>query len=54
MHLFSGEAPPESAGMDEPAAVGTAGATSLVERLALLEAAVADLRREIELLKSRP
>jgi uncharacterized protein YceH (UPF0502 family) len=54
MHLFSGEAPPESAWMSEPAVEGTRATASIAERIALLDAEVADLRREIELLKSRP
>jgi uncharacterized protein YceH (UPF0502 family) len=56
MHLFSGEAPPFVE--DEPrasrAAPGSAaGASVEEERIAALEAAVAELRHEIELLKSR-
>jgi hypothetical protein len=53
MHLFSGDAPP-AAEVDhgEPGALPTAGGASLAERVALLEAEVAGLRREIEALKS--
>jgi|MudIll2142460700_1097286.scaffolds.fasta_scaffold382849_2 hypothetical protein len=56
MHLFSGEAPPFVE--DEPRAtraVGSAAGGSSVDeaRIAAIEAAVADLRRELDLLKSR-
>ena len=56
MHLFSGEAPPFVE--EEPRAMGAAGAaargSSLDEgRIAALEAAVAEVRRELDLLKSR-
>jgi uncharacterized protein YceH (UPF0502 family) len=53
MHLFSGDAPP-AAEVDhgEPGALPTAGGASLAERVVLLEAEVAGLRREIEALKS--
>ena len=53
MHLFSGDAPP-AAEVDhgEPGAPPTAGGGSLAERVALLEAEVAGLRREIEALKN--
>jgi hypothetical protein len=53
MHLFSGEAPPDTGDSVEPpqrsAAVGTPG---LGERVAALEAAVATLREELETLKA--
>jgi uncharacterized protein YceH (UPF0502 family) len=57
MHLFSGEAPPFVA--EEPGAprAGTSTASASVsadaERIAALEAAIADLRHELELLKAR-
>ena len=49
MHLFSGEAPPaaEAAADQSPARAGTA------ERIAALEAAIAELQREVEALKNR-
>jgi uncharacterized protein YceH (UPF0502 family) len=49
MHLFSGEAPPEIEISAEEAPART-GAT---ERIAALEAAVAELQREVEALKTR-
>jgi hypothetical protein len=56
MHLFSGEAPPFVA--DEPRSsraplVSAAGASADAERIASLEAAVSELRQELELLKAR-
>ena len=55
MHLFSGEAPPFVE--DEPRAMRTAGPVAGPsvdeERIAALEATVAELRRDLELLKSR-
>jgi len=53
MHLFSGEAPPLAA--DEPRAQRPTAPASAVsgERIAALEAAVAELRLEVESLKSR-
>jgi uncharacterized protein YceH (UPF0502 family) len=56
MHLFSGEAPPFIE--DEPrpsraAPASAAGASADAERVATLEAAVAELRHELELLKAR-
>jgi len=56
MHLFSGEAPPFVE--DEPrpsraAPASAAGASADAERIATLEAAVAELRHELELLKAR-
>jgi uncharacterized protein YceH (UPF0502 family) len=51
MHLFSGEAPAatEDAGHASPTPAGPSG--SIAERVAMLEAAVAELRQEIEALK---
>jgi uncharacterized protein YceH (UPF0502 family) len=49
MHLFSGEAPPEL----EPSAEEAPARTGATERIAALEAAVAELQREVEALKSR-
>ena len=49
MHLFSGEAPPEIE-LSAEEAPARAGAT---ERIAALEAAVAELQREVEALKTR-
>jgi uncharacterized protein len=54
MHLFSGAAPPMPAEMEEAATEGTGSAASIAERVALLEATVAELRREIDLLKRQP
>jgi hypothetical protein len=56
MHLFSGEAPPFIE--DEPrpsraAPASAAGASADAERIATLEAAVAELRHEVNLLKAR-
>ena len=56
MHLFSGEAPPFVE--EEPRTMGAAGAaargSSVDEgRIAALEAAVAEVRRELDLLRSR-
>jgi uncharacterized protein YceH (UPF0502 family) len=56
MHLFSGEAPPFIE--DEPrpsraAPASAAGTSADAERIATLEAAVAELRHELELLKVR-
>jgi uncharacterized protein YceH (UPF0502 family) len=56
MHLFSGEAPPFVE--DEPrpsraAPASAAGASADAERIATLEAAVAELRHELDLLKAR-
>jgi uncharacterized protein YceH (UPF0502 family) len=55
MHLFSGDAPPvmESAA-DATSTTTTPGSASLAERIATLEADVAELRREIALLSNRP
>ena len=55
MHLFSGAAPPAAEG-DAVAAlpVASTGSVPLAERVAALEAEVADLRREIAALKQRP
>jgi uncharacterized protein YceH (UPF0502 family) len=56
MHLFSGEAPPfveEEPRPSRTAPGSAAGASVEEERIAALEAAVAELRHEIELLKSR-
>jgi uncharacterized protein YceH (UPF0502 family) len=54
MHLFSGAAPPE-ARAEAPVAMPdpSAGRPDLAGRIAALEAEVADLRREIESLKTR-
>ena len=54
MHLFSGDVPPVEAHPDAGAVtpVATAGMGSLAERVAALESAVAELRREIEALRS--
>jgi hypothetical protein len=55
MHLFSGAAPPAAEG-DAVAAlpVASTGLVPLAERVAALEAEVADLRREIAALTQRP
>ncbi len=54
MHLFSGEAPPSLASADEPArTLAGGGGASTAERIAALEATVAELRQEIEALKAR-
>jgi uncharacterized protein YceH (UPF0502 family) len=56
MHLFSGEAPPyvEEEPRPSRAAPGPAGGVSAhEERIAALEAAVTELRHELELLKAR-
>jgi uncharacterized protein YceH (UPF0502 family) len=53
MHLFSGEAPPETAeGAEPPLRSAPAGTPALGERVAALEAAVAALREEREALKA--
>jgi hypothetical protein len=49
MHLFSGEVPPAL----EPSAEEAPARTGAAERIAALEAAVAELQREVEALKSR-
>jgi uncharacterized protein YceH (UPF0502 family) len=55
MHLFSGEAPPaEAAPAVESARLPTAAAASLAERVAALESALAELRREVEELRRGP
>ena len=56
MHLFSGEAPPYVE--DEPrpsrsAPASAAGVSAAEERISALEAAVAELRHEIDLLRTR-
>jgi len=56
MHLFSGEAPPFVEDAPRPshaAPASAAGASADAERIATLEAAVAELRQEFELLKAR-
>ena len=53
MHLFSGAAPEELAVAAEPAPTAVSLAGSVADRLAMLEAAVAGLRRDIDELKSR-
>lgn len=54
MHLFSGEAPPSLESADEPArTLAGGGGASTAERIAALEATVAELRQEIEALKAR-
>ena len=56
MHLFSGEAPPFVEDEPRPSRAGSAsgaGASADAERIAALEAAVAALRNELELLKAR-
>jgi uncharacterized protein YceH (UPF0502 family) len=55
MHLFSGDAPPatESAADAAPTST-TPGSASLAERVATLEAEVAELRLEIASFKDRP
>jgi uncharacterized protein YceH (UPF0502 family) len=56
MHLFSGEAPPfveDEARPPRSAPGSPAGVSVAEERIAAVEAAVAELRHEIELLKSR-
>ena len=55
MHLFSGEAPPyveEEPRTSRPAPASAAGISAHEERIAALEAAVAELRNELELLKA--
>ena len=54
MHLFSGDAPPAVEAEPEPAHPAAAGSPSVLQRLAALEAEVAELRRELESLKQRP
>jgi uncharacterized protein YceH (UPF0502 family) len=57
MHLFSGEAPPfvaeEPGGTRAGASTVSASVSADAERIAALEAAIADLRHELELLKAR-
>jgi len=54
MHLFSGDAPPAVEAEQEPAYPAAAGSSSVQQRLAALEAEVAELRRELESLKQKP
>jgi len=55
MHLFCGDAPPLAANeLDAGQAAATAVPAAVIERIAVLEAEVADLRREIEALKNGP
>jgi len=55
MHLFSGEAPPaETVRPMTAARVPAADAVSLAERVAALESALAELRREVEELRRGP
>ena len=57
MHLFSGEAPPfveeEPRAMRAGSSTGSASSSADAERIAVLEAAVAELRHELEQLKTR-
>jgi len=56
MHLFSGEAPPfveDELRPSRAAPASAAGASADAERIATLEATVAELRHELELLKAR-
>lgn len=53
MHLFSGDAPPVVESTSEPARATAGSSTSTAERIAALEATVAELRVEIEALKAR-
>ena len=53
MHLFSGDAPPAVEAEPEPAHPAAAGSPSVLQRLAALEAEVAELRRELESLKQK-
>lgn len=53
MHLFSGDAPPVVESASEPMRTVTGGGSSTAERIAALEATVAELRVEIEALKAR-
>ena len=53
MHLFSGDAPPAVEAEPEPAHPAAAGSSSVLQRLAALEAEVAELRRELESLKQK-
>ena len=57
MHLFSGEAPPfveeEPRAMRAVSSTASASSSADAERIAALEAAVAALRHELELLKAR-
>jgi len=56
MHLFSGEAPPYVEDEQRPsrsAPASAAGVSAAEERISALEAAVAELRHEIDLLRAR-
>ena len=53
MHLFSRDAPPVVESASEPMRTVTGGGSSTAERIAALEATVAELRVEIEALKAR-
>ena len=53
MHLFSGDAPPAVEAEPEPAHPAAAGSPSVLQRLAALEAEVAELSRELESLKQK-
>jgi uncharacterized protein YceH (UPF0502 family) len=55
MHLFSGEAPPELAApsVEHPSAGAAAGSGSVIRRIEALEAALAELRGELDALKAR-
>jgi uncharacterized protein YceH (UPF0502 family) len=54
MHLFSGDAPPATEGdSGEPHAESAAAGPGLAARVAALESTVAELRAELEALKSR-
>jgi uncharacterized protein YceH (UPF0502 family) len=53
MHLFSGAAPQEMSVAAEPAPTAVSLAGSVADRLTMLEAAVAGLRRDVDELKSR-
>jgi hypothetical protein len=54
MHLFSGDAPPATEAEQEPSWPAQAGSPSVQQRLAALEAEVAELRRELVALKQKP
>ena len=53
MHLFSGAAPEQLVDETEPPPAAASPRGSVAERLATLEAAVAELRREVDELKNR-
>jgi uncharacterized protein YceH (UPF0502 family) len=54
MHLFSGDAPPAEEAEPATAYPAAADSPSVLQRIAALEAEVAELRRELESLKQKP